>query len=364
MNNAALKRRIAKVLGAAKVERVLLANTGSEDPNFVYMTDLLGGLFEGNFLLITKRGVTLFTSPLEYELAREQLHNGIRIVNLDGKDKINMLIKEVKGKSVGINGNFLPYNSYMRITKRLKAGTLVDVSDAFERTREVKDDEEIARIRKANAITKRAILQVQKNLKVGVTEKDVARQFGNLILEMGADSISFDSIVCFGKNAALPHHGPDETKLRYGDIVLIDVGVKVRNYCSDVTRTMIFGTDKAKISDYDKKARIIGIVKEAQRAAIGSIKEGVKGDRPHIIARDYIDKADNGKYKGTFMHALGHSVGIEVHDGSGRFLSPGSKLVLKEGMVSSVEPGIYIPGFGGARIEDDIMVTKKGATVL
>ena len=364
MDSKAMKDRAARVLDAAEVDRILIVNTNSEDPNFVYITDLVGGLFEGNFLLIKKDSITLFTSPLEYELAREQLGTRIGIVNLDSQKKMELLVKELRGRSIGINGNFLPYNSYMRMRKRMKMRRIVDASAAFEKAREVKGVLEISRIRKANRITKLAIAGVQKHLKAGITEKEAARMFENRILELGADGPSFDSIVCFGKNAALPHHSPDSTRLRYGDIVLMDVGVKVNNYCSDVTRTMIFGNDKTRIKDYERKQRIIDIVREAQAAAIAAIKPGILGEKPHIIAQNIIDNADNGKYKGTFMHALGHSVGIEVHDGSGRFLSPGSKLVLREGMVSSVEPGIYIPGFGGARIEDDIVVTRNGAVIL
>lgn len=364
MDSKAIKDRAARVLDAAKVDRILLANTNSEDPNFVYITDLIGGLFEGNFLLIKKDSITLFTSPLEYELAREQLGTRIGIVNLDSQKKMEMLVKEIKGRSVGINGNFLPYNSYMHIRKRMKMRKVVDTSTAFEKAREVKGILEISRIRKANRITKSAIAEVQKRLKVGMTEKEAAMMFENRILELGADGTSFDSIVCFGRNAALPHHSPDSTKLRYGDMVLMDVGVKISNYCSDVTRTMIFGNDKKRIRDYERKQRIIDIVREAQAAAIAAIKPGILGEKPHMIAQSIIDNADNGRYKGTFMHALGHSIGIEVHDGSGRFLSPGSKLMLREGMVSSVEPGIYIPGFGGARIEDDIVVTRNGAIIL
>ena len=201
-------------------------------------------------------------------------------------------------------------------------------------------------------------------MKVGVSEKQVAAEFDSLILKFGADGTSFPSIVCFGRNAALPHHSPDHTRLKYGDFVLIDVGVKLDNYCSDVTRTIIFGTEKGRIKDYDRKAEILKTVKDAQSMAIKSIREGQIGEKPHLIAEKHINSVGGGRYKGMFIHSLGHSIGIEVHDGSGRFLSPGSKLVLKQGMVTSVEPGIYIPGFGGARFEDDIVVKKNGAMIL
>lgn len=365
MNRNILRDRMRKVFSNAKgLQRILLVNTNSEDPNFLYMTDLQGGLFEGSLLLVTKKDVTLFTSPLEYGLAKEQLKGVIKIVNLDTKEKFDILAKEVKGRAIGANLNFLPYNSYARLKMRLKPRSIADVSNAFETARSVKDPEEIKRIKEANRITKKAIALLQKRLRVGMTEKDAAMIFDNLILELGADGNSFPSIVCFGRNAAFPHHSPDDTRLRYGDFVLIDVGCKVRNYCSDVTRTTIFGSDARKIKDFAKKKRMLDIVKEAQHLAIDTIKVGKNGSVPHMAAQKCIDSADKGAYKGTFIHSLGHSIGIEVHDGSGRFLSPGSDLILREGMVTSVEPGIYLEGFGGVRFEDDILVTKKGAVIL
>ena len=365
MDKKTLKQRVSNVFGGTRgLESILITNTNSADPNFIYLTDLVGGLFEWSMLLATKSKVILFTSPLEYELAREQLRNGIQIVNLDKKEKLQILIDAVKGKKIGINARFVPYDTYVHLKKRLKIKEFVDVSGAFDAARQVKGSIELDRIAAANRITKRAIAQVYKSLRVGMTEKEAAAEFEYLILKHGADGTSFPSIVCFGRNAALPHHGPDGTRLRYGDFVLIDVGVKLDNYCSDVTRTTIFGSDRRRIEDYRRKAEILRIVKHAQSLAIKSIHAGQIGEKPHLIAEKHINSAANGRYKGTFIHSLGHSIGIEVHDGEGRFLTPGSKLILKPGMVTSVEPGIYVPGFGGARFEDDIVVTKKGARIL
>lgn len=363
MNRKTLRSRLGKVFSrAGSLKQIVITNTNSADPNFLYLTDLSGGLFEWSMLLATRNEVTLFTSPLEYELAREQLGDSIKVVNLDKKEKLDILISKVKGRIVGINSEFVPYNTYVHLKKRLGVKKFVDVSEAFELARQIKDPEELRRIASANKITKAAIAMVQKRLVEGMTEKAAAAEFESAILELGADGVSFPSIVCFGKNAALPHHGPDNTRLKKGDFVLIDVGVRLHNYCSDVTRTMIFS--KAGKEDYKRKLELLNTVKEAQEIAIKSIKEGRKGEAPHVIAENYINSAFAGRYKGTFIHSLGHSIGIEVHDGSGRFLSPGSRLILKSGMVTSVEPGIYVPGFGGARFEDDIVVTKGGARIL
>ena len=360
MDQKDLKERVRKVLSFAKgAQKVLLVNTSSQDPNFIYLTDFTSGLFESSFLLVEKGKVTLFTYALEYETAKQQAPKGMSVVNLN-KKTFDILKKKIKGSKVGINYSFVPYRTYRNIKKRLKPKNLVDISDAFEKARETKSNEEAKRMRAAVKITKKAIYETQKHLKAGMTEKQAAAYFEDSTLKLGSDGPAFSSIVCFGKNAALPHHFPDNTRLKKGDFVLIDVGAKVRNDCADITRTMIFGKDK----DYQRKLFILNTVKKAQQNAIRAIKPGAIGQDIHMVAQDYIDSAQGGKYKGTFIHSLGHSIGIEVHDGSQGFLSPGSKLVLRAGMVTSVEPGIYVPGFGGARFEDDILVTKDGATVL
>lgn len=361
MKPGTLKERINKVFSSAKsLNKILLVNTNSQDPNFVYLTDFSGGLFEGSYLLVTRTGITLFTSPLEYHTAKEQEIKGMRIVNMDSKEKFRLLTNAVKGAVIGVNERFIPYSAYRNIKKRLKPKRIVDISAAFSKAREVKDAEEIRRIRAGARITKNAIHQVQKKLKVGITEKELSAEFDNLMLKLGSDRPSFNTIVAFGRNAALPHHMPDSTRLKYGDFVLIDAGAMVKNYASDITRTIIFGYNKSKIKDYKKKMMILNTVSKAQKKAIEAIRQGANGGGIHMIAQNIIERADGGKYKGTFIHSLGHSVGIEVHDGYGRFLSPNSDLTLKEGMVTSVEPGIYLPGFGGVRFEDDILVTKKG----
>lgn len=362
-----LRARLAKVFAnAGGADSILLVNTGFQDPNFTYITDFRGGLYEGNLLLLRRNKAVLATYTLEYEMARRQAPKGMDVVRIEGRKSIDALAKKVKGTVIGMNCSFVPYRTYMRISKRMKPKRIVDVSDAFAKAREIKDYEEIRRISKASSITKKAIAITISKLKAGMTEKEAAAVYENAIMLLGADGTSFGSIVCFGKNAALPHHVPDGTRLKYGDFVLIDVGSKVGNYCSDVTRTILFGKDRKRIKDYAAKSRVLEVVEEAQKAAISGIREGISGSSIHAIASGYIDRAYGGRYKGTFIHSLGHSVGIETHDATagGGFLSPGSKLILRKGMISSVEPGIYIPGFGGARREDDILVTKDGCRIL
>ena len=301
-------------------------------------------------------------STLEYETAFEQRFSGLRIIKMEDAEVVRALLSAaLKGKRIGINGSFVPYETYVWLKKRFMPKGIVDVNSSFLKARIVKDAEELKNIREAARITRTAMEKIRRDLRPGVTERDIAMRFDDISERLGSEGPSFDTIMDFGKNAALPHHKPDKTKLRTGDFVLIDAGARVNNYCSDITRTFIFGGAGGK--GYARKAEMLNVVKEAQKRAIEGIKPGMKCDEVDGIARSYIDAFGKGRYKGKFITALGHSVGIEVHD-IGGVLSPGAKLELKENMVFAVEPGVYIPGLGGARIEDDILITKKGCKII
>lgn len=363
MEEQSLKDRIGRIfLECKNVEKIVIANTGSVDPNFLYMTGFTSGLFEYSYLLLDRSSVTLFTSGLEYRNAKEQAPDNMDVVQIKSAEELDKTFYGIiNGKIIGLNGSFLPYKAYLSVKEKLKPKEVVDVSSAFAKIRLIKSEDEVKAVRKAASITKWAMLLIQKEFKKGMTEVELASVFDNISARLGSQGPSFKTIVCFGKNAAYPHHFPDETKLKYGDIVLVDAGAKVDNYSSDITRTFIFGESKD-IPDYDRKEEVYRIVKDAQLKAIKKIKPGLKGKDIHKIAADHIDNAEGGKYKGTFIHSLGHSVGIEVHDGPG--FAPNGEQVLEPGMVITVEPGIYIPGFGGVRIEDDVLITKNGAAVL
>ncbi len=357
-----ISKRLGRIFSGAKADVVFIANTSVKDANFTYLTCFTGGSFEGSIIVASRRGATLLTSLLEYQIARKQRPKEMKVICVKSRDE---LLREVarllKGKRVGINGSFLPYNSYKRIRKIAKADSMVDVSDALSSARQVKDWREIETIGIANNIVKKVFSGIERHFKEGMTERQLAAIFDRLMEDYGASSLSFDTIVCFGMNAAVPHHAPGSTRLSSNSFVLIDAGARYMNYCSDVTRTFIFKPDR-KSSGYRRMAQMHDTVKEAQKAAFDSIKAGVYADEIHKKAADYINSAYNGIYKGRFIHSLGHSVGIDVHDGPG--FSPNEHYRLKAGMVISNEPGIYVEGFGGVRIEDDILVTEKGATIL
>jgi Xaa-Pro dipeptidase len=358
-----VKDRIGKVFDNTDADAIVLLNTRTEDSNFLYLTDFTSGVFEGTLMIASRRRLILFASPLEYEIAKEQRPKEMLVVRIESADDIKRGMRaHLSNKVVGVNESFIPYSSHKRIREYSGARKLVDVSKAFDAARMIKSEDEIGNIRIANRITKGAFAEVRRYIKLGMTEKELAARLDYLMMERGADGLAFGTIVSFGKNAALPHHMPDSTRLKPNSFVLMDFGAKYRNYCADVTRTLIFKPDR-KSKDYKRMAEMYGVVKKAQNIALKTIKPGVDASIPHIEAEKHIDEAAHGRYKGKFIHSLGHSIGIDVHDGR-IGLSPNLHFKLKAGMVFSDEPGIYIVGFGGVRIEDDVLVTEKGGRII
>jgi Xaa-Pro dipeptidase len=356
-----VSKRISKVFKGTRAEVIFLMNTNLTDSNFLYLTGFTSGIFEQNPLIVTKNGLILPVSPLEYEIAKEQRPKGMRIIKAKGKEEMDSVVKRyLKGKVVGINASFLPYKYYQMLKKTAKPKQIIDVSKCFYDARLVKDESEISNIKIANRIAKSALAAAKAGLKSGMTERQLAARVEYLMLEKGANGIAFRTIVAFDSNSALPHHMPDGTRLRPNSIVLIDIGAKYNNYCSDITRTFIFRPDR-RSGKYSKFMEIYKIVKDAQLIGCKAIKDGAPAMNAHMAAEGHINTALRGRYKGRFIHSLGHAIGLDVHD-LGFRLSTVEKL--KANMVVSDEPGIYVVGFGGVRIEDDVIVTKNGAIML
>ncbi len=355
--------RIRKLFDNANVEVIFLMNTSVQDSNFTYLTGFTGGVFEQTMLIVTRKGLVLPVSELEYEIAKRERPKEMKVIMVNKRSQARSLMRRyMRSKIVGINGGFIPIEYYRALKKHAKPKRIVDVSKAFYNARSIKESDEIANIRIANRIAKKSIGSVRKKIREGMTEEQVAARIEYAMMENGASGPSFKSIVSFDGNAALPHHMPDRTKLRKNSIVLMDIGARYNNYCSDITRTFMFRSDR-RSGKYLKFTDMHNTVKKAQTTALRFIKEGELASKAHNAAAEQINSANNGRYKGTFIHSLGHAIGIEVHD-SGPGLWPGSKEKLRANMVVSDEPGIYIVGFGGVRIEDDVIVTKSGAKVI
>jgi Xaa-Pro aminopeptidase len=221
--------------------------------------------------------------------------------------------------------------------------------------RVTKSPEEIEAIRRAAIITDQTVAWFQQNAKPGITEKALAWELEKFMRQAGADRPGFDIIVASGPNSALPHHHPGDRVLQEGDAVIVDLGAEVAGYKSDLTRTFFLGETAS-----ERFAEVYNTVLEAQQAAINGIKADIFGKEVDAFARDIIEAAGYGE---NFGHGTGHSVGMDIHENP-RLSRQADKDVLPAGAVVTVEPGIYIPGWGGVRIEDLILITTEGPEYL
>lgn len=249
--------------------------------------------------------------------------------------------KEIK--NLGIEEDNLTVSEHKVLRKHFKNTKHFDAGSL----RSIKTKEEISKIEKACKIGDLAFDGILNKIKIGVTEKEITRELEKFIEESDGE-ISFPSIIAFGKNSAVPHHQTGDTKLEKGQIILLDFGVKLDGYCSDMTRTVFFGKPS------DKQRKMYETVLEAQQKAIEFVKKQIKAKDVDKVARNYIKSAGFP----DIPHSLGHGIGLEVHEHPN--LSPKSKDELKEGMVFSIEPGIYLSNFGGVRIEDLFVLEKNG----
>ena len=323
----------------------------SSRSNIVYLTNYSN--FSENerecFLLFTKTKQFLITDK-RYSEAVDRVVKDFEIINT-GIHKLltvghSNILKNLRITSLGIEEYDLTVSEYKRLRNIVKTKPI-----DLRNLRVIKQKYEIENIRKASKIGDIAFKFILGQLKNGVTEREISDLLETFINQKGAD-ISFKPIVAFGKNSSIPHHMTGKDKLKTNQIVLFDFGVKVNNYCSDMSRTVFFG----KTPDRFKKMH--KTVLEAQKKAIESIRVGIRDSEIDKIARDYIIS----KGYPNIIHSVGHGIGIEVHEPP--VLSPRSMDVLKENMVITVEPGIYIPHFGGVRIEDMVFVSKKGAQLI
>lgn len=230
---------------------------------------------------------------------------------------------------------------------------LVPTSGIVEQLRVYKDADELALLAKAIEIADEALDEVGPRIEPGVTEEAVAWELEKAMRERGAEMISFDTIVGAGANGALPHHRAADTVIKRNDAIVIDMGAKYEGYCSDLTRTIFVGEPDAKFR------RIYDIVLQAQLAAEERVRAGMTGEEADAIARDII--ADAG-HAADFGHSLGHGVGLAVHEFPR--VGPRAEDVLQDGMVFTIEPGIYLPGWGGVRIEDIVVMENGRARVI
>lgn len=350
------RTRIEKILkNCDELDAIVLLN-GSEphvDMGFFYVTGLTEGLFEGGMVIIQKDGsLEVLTSLLEAESARK---GNFDITIFKTKSERKELFKDKLSnfKKIGINNQDITYKNYLELKELLPETEFIDVTESINKARMIKDEKEIEIMRKACKIVSEVAEDIADFFKEGVLEYEVAAEMSYMMQKKGATGPSFDTISSFGKNTAEPHYTAGDCALKKGDFILLDFGAKYRRYCSDITRTYCCG------SASDKQRDMYNTILEAQQIALDNIKPGVNGKDVHQAVSDFIEGT---KYKGLFTHSTGHSIGLSVHDNSA--LTKEVDVILEENMVFTVEPGIYISGYGGVRIEDDVRVTKDEVEIL
>jgi Xaa-Pro aminopeptidase len=326
--------------------------------DLAYLTNFTG---DDSIGIVTGHDVILVTDFRYVEQA--QIEAGwLKMVMREGKmdEALAGAILGAKVKRVGFEANRATFGQIHALDKSIKdkAGKevveLVPVEDVLVNIRKVKDDHEIDLIRKSAAIAEEAFTAIRSEIKIGQTENYLA---GLLVFELrsrGASDASFPVIIGAGANSSLPHYRPADALVRMDEPLLIDWGALFEGYCSDITRTLMIGRVSPKMKE------IYRIVFDAQQAAIDFLRPGVTTQQTDRVARDVIDKAG---YKDKFGHGLGHGIGREIHE-LPTMRRIGGDEELRPGMIVTVEPGIYLPGEGGVRIEDDVLITHSGHELL
>lgn len=311
-----------------------------------YMTGFTG---TAGVVLIGEKKAVFITDFRYVEQASRQI-NGYEIIQHMGSiiDEVAKQAADLGIKRLGFEQDHLSFATYKLYENTVQA-QLVPVSGVVEKLRLIKSDAEIKILKEAAEIADAAFQHILSFIRPGIREIDVANELEFFMRKNGAISSSFDIIVASGYRSALPHGVATEKVIEKGEFVTLDFGAYYKGYCSDITRTVAVGEVSEELRSIYK------IVLEAQLRGMTGIKPGMTGREADALTRDYITEKGYGDY---FGHSTGHGIGLEVHEGPG--LSVRTDTVLEPGMVVTVEPGIYIPGLGGVRIEDDTVVTKDG----
>lgn len=305
-------------------------------------------------LLITEKKALLITDFRYLEQAQVQAPFFEVIQSAQASfETLVRLIRENNIKKLGFEGDFLTYKQYKELGEELSGVELVSLVGIVEELRMIKNLQEVTQIKKAVDLADKAFEHILGYLKPGISEQDVALELEYYMKKNGAEKLSFDSIIASGPRSSLPHGVASSRVLEWGDFVKMDFGCVYQGYCSDMTRTVVLGEASS------KQREIYQIVLAAQLAALEALAPGRTGKEMDSIARKII--TDKG-YGENFGHGLGHGVGLEIHEKPA--LAFRDETILQPGMVVTIEPGIYLSGWGGVRIEDLAIITSTGKEIL
>jgi len=318
----------------------------------------LSGFDGEGFALITKKDNYLLTDSRYTEQAEKESPD-FKIIIDEPKIKdarilsLGKILAENMIKKIAFESNNLSYADFKKYSDSLKSIEFLTTKNIIEQIRMVKDKNEIIKMKKAAQIATESLKEVFEIIKPGMRELDIASELAYTMRKKGAQKEAFETIVVSGERSSLPHGKPSEKKIDEGELITIDMGANYQNYNSDITRTIVIGKES------QKQKEIFSIVLEAQKAALEIIKPGLKCSEVDSVARNIIEKKGYGK---NFGHGLGHGVGLDIHEMPR--VSFNDDTILLPGMVVTIEPGIYLPKFGGVRIEDSILITEEGYEIL
>ena len=341
--------KLLKLRQALK-EQNLDALLVTSDYNRRYMTGFTGS----SGVAIISADAAVFITDFRYTEQASAQVQGFEIVQHNGviHQEVAAQVKKLGIRTLGFEQDMMTYSMY-ELYKQVISAQFVPVSGLIEKIRLIKTQEEINIIKVACEIADKAFSHILTYIKPGVTELDVSNELEFFMRKQGATSSSFDIIVASGLRSALPHGVATNKVIEQGDFVTLDFGAYYNGYISDITRTVAVGEPSAKLVD------MYNTVLESQLLALEKVGPGMTGREADAIARDYLVSKGYGE---AFGHSLGHGIGLEVHENPG--LSMRSTTVLEPNMVVTIEPGVYLPGIGGVRIEDDIVITDNGNEIL
>jgi Xaa-Pro aminopeptidase len=343
----ARQARVVEQLATRELDALLVSHL----PNIRWLTGFTGS---AGILVVTPSRTTLVTD-FRYAVQAPQETGAVTEVLIERASvwgRVERLVRDQAGDRVGFESHILSARDATRLASWLGAGA-VPVADLIEDGRQVKDADEVSRIREAGRLALEALSEVLGTVRAGERELDVATRLEAALRSRGSEWHPFETIVASGPRAALPHARTSERILARGEFLLLDFGAKVDGYCSDITRTVALGPAD------ERQRTVYGLVEEAQGRARTLIRAGMAGFEADALARDVIAARGFGE---AFGHSLGHGLGLEVHEAPR--LAATAKAPLPAGAVVTVEPGIYLPGWGGVRLEDDVWLSPDGPVLL
>lgn len=340
---------LREALGRADLDALLITSL----PNVRYLTGFSGS----NAIVVVSALECLLLTDFRYATQVEEEVGSAATVRIEPTSLWNGVwpaLSAMPGvERVGFESAHLLHKDFTRLLEQGGRWQWRPAVDLVEALREIKDDGEVLAIERAVGMAERALARTLAVLRPGLTETALAGVLEQHLRDEGSEAYPFASIVASGPRSALPHARTSSRVLERGDFVLLDFGAVADGYCSDITRTVVLGPASEAQRD------VYETVREANARASGALRVGMKGMAADAVAREYIDARGHGE---AFGHSLGHGIGLEVHEGPR--LARTIETPLAAGMVVTVEPGIYLPGFGGVRIEDDVLVTASGPRVL